>query len=251
MCALRWLPSDLKHNPYGGKGSGIGSNRYIYVLSNRLPVPEATEASRLPGLQSHPSPNWQESPRSLHSRPHTTQPVPVVSLRVGSRPRTHTTGHTTLSRTRPKSQLFKNRKFNGFSLISFFITSSFKWLSLVPSLFPSSLLFYQESWFYIYLCIDFFSVWDEASFMYMYHICLQIPHLPAVLWPQCVVTCVLRPELGRWWHPWRGLPPEAPLALAQPTYYHSRGTTQHRRTVKTVLGSCTCNSSHIIGWLKI
>ena len=75
-----------------------------------LPVPEATTAFRLPGLQNHPLPNWQESPRSLPSRPYTTQPTPVISLRAGSRPRTHTTGHTSLSRTRPKSQLLENRK---------------------------------------------------------------------------------------------------------------------------------------------
>ena len=144
---------------------------YTYVLSHRLPVPEATKASRLPGLQSHPSLNWQESLHSLHSRPHTTQPVPVISLRVGSRSRTHTTGHTTLSRTRPKSQLFETRKFNIFLKSAFFVTSGF---TLVPSPFPFSL-------FDIIYASIFFNIWDEASFMYMYHICLQIPHLPAVL----------------------------------------------------------------------
>lgn len=119
----------------------------VFMCCYRLPVPEATQTSRLPGLQSHPSPNWQESPHFLHSRPHTTQPTSVVSLRAGSRPRTHTTGHTSLSRMRPKSQLLENRKLiafffhsqSFFSIISFFYKQL--QVSLIPRLFPSSLFY--------------------------------------------------------------------------------------------------------------
>jgi hypothetical protein len=184
--------------------------------NNRLPVPEATKVSRLPGLQSHPSPNWQESPHSLHSRAHTTRPVSVGSLRADSRPRTHTTGHTTLSRTRPRSQLLESRELScfywSFHYQLCFITSSFKLASSPASPPPS----------YFILCPFFFYIWDEASLMY--HICLQIPRLLlAVFWPQCGVTCALRLVLGRWWRPWRGVPPEAPSSQPQSTYYHSRG----------------------------
>ena len=96
------------------------------MCCRRLPVPEATKTSRLPGLQSHPSLNWQESPHSsqcLHSRSHTAQPISVGNLRAGCRPRTHTTGHTFTSRTRPKSQLLENRKFFANDLFSSSILS--------------------------------------------------------------------------------------------------------------------------------
>ena len=118
------------------------------MYCHRPPVPEATKASRLPGLQSHPSPNWQESPHSLHSRPHTTQPVSVGSLRAGTRPRTHTTGHTSLSRTRLKSQLLENCKY------LFFLQMGVLFLFTIT---------FIDSYFYLYFATSFLNVHVEAS----------------------------------------------------------------------------------------
>ena len=216
----RWLLSDLKHNSYGGTcrrnvslGTGPNTYRCMFMCCHRLPLPEATKASRLPGLQSHPSPNWQESPHLLHSRPHTTQPTSVVSLRAGSRPRTHTTGHTSLSRTRPKSQLLENCKFIAFfsqTVFFFFHYQLFFYKQLQVSLIPrlsSSSLFYT----FFNMKFKHFSGTRLASSIIP--VCLQIPCLPPVFWLQCVVTCVLHPVLESWWRPWRRMPPEALSAL--------------------------------------
>ena len=83
------------------------------------------------------------------------------------------------------------------------------------------------NWTLQYTCILYFltwnlNIWDKARFMN--RSCLQVLLLPPVFWHQCVVTCVLQPELGSWWRPWRKVPPEALSALAQYIYYHSRGT---------------------------
>ena len=151
----------------------------VFMCCYRLPVPEATQTSRLPGLQSHPSPNWQESPHFLHSRPHTTQPTSVVSLRAGSRPRTHTTGHTSLSRMRPKSQLLENRK-----LIAFFSQSVFFFHYQLFLQAASNQPHPQALPLLFVLYVILFDVkfkhfnWDKASFIN--HSCLQAPRLPPV-----------------------------------------------------------------------
>ena len=91
----------------------------------RYSVPEATTVSRLPGLQGQ-SPaqlvSWPDSPLPppSRSRAHTTQPTPLVSLTSGNRPRTHTTGHSSMLQTRGRSPLQNNRMFICHYFITFF-----------------------------------------------------------------------------------------------------------------------------------